>query len=144
MSSDIRKQQVFPMSSSSIQLFKEDIDTKSLSIDLFESFKNFDLSLMTLVIRSPFIKQADVLQGFYFFEDHFDKATLERHFNFYEPLTVHESSLSPCIHAILASHLGKKEIAYNFYLQTSRLDLDDYNLKIGVFKEISLQEILEK
>ena len=83
------------------------------------------------ILRSPFIKQADVLQGFYFFEDHFDKATLERHFNFYEPLTVHESSLSPCIHAILASHLGKKEMAYNFYLQTSRLDLDDYNHEVG-------------
>jgi len=68
-----------------------------------------------------------VLQGFYFFEDQFDKASLERHFNFYEPLTVHESSLSPCIHAILAMRLGKKDKAYDFYLQTSRLDLDDYN-----------------
>ena len=79
------------------------------------------------ILRSPFIKQADVLQGFYFFENQFDKASLERHFNFYEPLTVHESSLSPCIHAILAMRLGKKDKAYDFYLQTSRLDLDDYN-----------------
>ena len=79
------------------------------------------------ILRSPFIKQADVLQGFYFFEDQFDKDSLERHFNFYEPLTVHESSLSPCIHAILAMRLGKKDKAYDFYLQTSRLDLDDYN-----------------
>jgi maltose phosphorylase len=79
------------------------------------------------ILRSPFIKQADVLQGFYFFEDQFDKTSLERHFNFYEPLTVHESSLSPCIHAILAMRLGKKDKAYDFYLQTSRLDLDDYN-----------------
>ena len=30
------------MSSSRIQLFKEDIDTKSLSIDFFDSFKNFE------------------------------------------------------------------------------------------------------
>jgi maltose phosphorylase len=79
------------------------------------------------ILRSPFIKQADVLQGFYFFEDQFDKTSLERHYNFYEPLTVHESSLSPCIHAILAMRLGKKDKAYDFYLQTSRLDLDDYN-----------------
>ena len=79
------------------------------------------------ILRSPFIKQADVLQGFYFFENQFNKATLERHFNFYEPLTVHESSLSPCIHSILAARLGKKDQAYGFYLQTSRLDLDDYN-----------------
>ncbi|RKR85505.1 maltose phosphorylase [Mucilaginibacter gracilis] len=79
------------------------------------------------ILRSCFIKQADVLQGFYFFKDKFDTDTLRRNYNFYEPLTVHESSLSPCIHAILASRLGLEEDAYNFYLRTSRLDLDDYN-----------------
>ena len=45
------------------------------------------------ILRSPYIKQADVLQGFYFFENLFDQESLERHFDFYEPLTVHESSL---------------------------------------------------
>jgi maltose phosphorylase len=79
------------------------------------------------ILRSCYIKQADVLQGFYFFEDHFDEETLRRHFDFYEPITVHESSLSPCVHAILASRLGKKEKANEMYLRTSRLDLDDYN-----------------
>ncbi len=79
------------------------------------------------ILRSCFIKQADVLQGFYFFKDKYDVETLRRNYNFYEPLTVHESSLSPCIHAILASRLGLNEDAYNFYLRTSRLDLDDYN-----------------
>jgi len=47
------------------------------------------------ILRSPYIKQADVLQGFYFFEDQFSLEALERHFDFYEPFTVHESSLSP-------------------------------------------------
>jgi maltose phosphorylase len=79
------------------------------------------------ILRSCFIKQADVLQGFYFFRDRYDIETLRRNYNFYEPITVHESSLSPCIHAILASRLGLEEDAYNFYLRTSRLDLDDYN-----------------
>ncbi len=79
------------------------------------------------ILRSCFIKQADVLQGLYFFEDSFDIDTLKRNFDFYEPMTVHESSLSPCVHAILASRLGYKEKAYEMYLRTSRLDLDDYN-----------------
>lgn len=79
------------------------------------------------ILRSCFIKQADVLQGFYFFEDHFDTDTLRRHFDFYEPMTVHESSLSPCVHAILASRLGLKEKAQEMYLRTARLDLDNYN-----------------
>ncbi len=79
------------------------------------------------ILRSVFIKQADVLQGLYFFEDHFDRETIRSNFDFYEPRTVHESSLSPCVHVILAAALGREEKAYEMYLRTSRLDLDDYN-----------------
>ena len=82
------------------------------------------------ILRSPYIKQADTLQGFYFFEDHFTKEELEKHFDFYEPFTVHESSLSPCVHSIQAAVLGRMEQAYTFYLRTSRLDLDDYNKEV--------------
>mgnify|MGYP006178887669 FL=1 len=82
------------------------------------------------ILRSPYIKQADTLQGFYFFEDHFTKEQLEKHFDFYEPFTVHESSLSPCVHSIQAAVLGRMEQAYTFYLRTSRLDLDDYNKEV--------------
>lgn len=79
------------------------------------------------ILRSCFIKQADVLQGLYFFEHEFDSAAIRRNFDFYEPMTVHESSLSPCVHSILAAGLGLREKAYEMYLRTARLDLDDYN-----------------
>ena len=82
------------------------------------------------ILRSPYIKQADTLQGFYFFEDHFTKEELQKHYEFYEPFTVHESSLSPCVHSVLASALGKTEEAYTLYLRTARLDLDDYNKEV--------------
>ena len=82
------------------------------------------------ILRSPYIKQADTLQTFYFFEDAFTIEELEKHFDFYEPLTVHESSLSPCLHSIQAAKLGRMNQAYEFYLQTSRLDLDDYNHEV--------------
>ncbi len=82
------------------------------------------------ILRSPYIKQADTLQGFYFFEDHFSTEELKRHFDFYEPYTVHESSLSPCVHSIQAAKLGQMDQAYEFYLRTSRLDLDDYNKEV--------------
>ncbi len=82
------------------------------------------------ILRSPYIKQADVLQGFYFFEDHFSKEELKMNFEFYESFTVHESSLSPCVHSIQAAALDKMEMAYTFYLRTSRLDLDDYNKEV--------------
>jgi maltose phosphorylase len=79
------------------------------------------------ILRSCFIKQADVLQGIFLFEDDFDIETIRKNYDFYEPLTVHESSLSPCVHVILASKLGYKSSAYDLYLRTARLDLDDYN-----------------
>jgi maltose phosphorylase len=79
------------------------------------------------ILRSIFIKQADVLQGIYLFEDHFNHETIQSNFDFYEPKTVHESSLSPCIHSILAAKIGRLDKAYELYLRTSRLDLDDYN-----------------
>ncbi|WP_297816147.1 glycoside hydrolase family 65 protein [uncultured Lactobacillus sp.] len=79
------------------------------------------------ILRSPFIKQADVLQGIYFLNDQYTKQQKEKNFDFYEPLTVHESSLSPCIHSILAAELGKKEKAVELYERTARLDLDNYN-----------------
>ena len=79
------------------------------------------------ILRSCYIKQADVLQGIYMFENEYDNETIARNFDFYEPLTVHESSLSACIHSILAAKLGRTEKAYEMYLRTARLDLDDYN-----------------
>ncbi|WP_096190916.1 glycoside hydrolase family 65 protein [Neobacillus soli] len=79
------------------------------------------------ILRSPFIKQADVLQGIYFFGNEFSLEEKQRNFDFYEPLTVHESSLSPCVHAILAAELRNEHKAVEMYERSSRLDLDNYN-----------------
>lgn len=79
------------------------------------------------ILRSCYIKQADVLQGIYMLEDRYDVDTIERNFRFYEPLTVHESSLSASIHSILGCVIGDYDIAYDMYMRTARLDLDDYN-----------------
>lgn len=82
------------------------------------------------ILRSCFIKQADVLQGLYFLEDRYDTNTIKRNYEFYEARTVHESSLSPCVHSVLASRIGNVEKAYELYLRTARLDLDDYNREV--------------
>lgn len=82
------------------------------------------------ILRSVFIKQADVLQGIYFFEEEFDEETIRRNFDFYEPRCVHESSLSASIHSVLAARLHDTERAYTLYLRTARLDLDDYNREV--------------
>lgn len=79
------------------------------------------------ILRSCFIKQADVLQSMYNFPFDYSFDEKKRNFDFYEPKTVHESSLSPCIYSIIASEIGYDSKAYELYLRASRLDLDNYN-----------------
>lgn len=79
------------------------------------------------ILRSCFIKQADVIQGIYFLNERYDLDTIKRNFDFYEPRTVHESSLSACIYSIIASQIGYHDKAYELFLRSSRLDLDNYN-----------------
>ena len=79
------------------------------------------------ILRSPYIKQGDVLQGIWDFIDDYTPEQKKANFDFYEPLTVHESSLSPAIHSVLASDLGYKDKAVELYSRTARLDLDNYN-----------------
>lgn len=79
------------------------------------------------ILRSCYIKQADVLQGIFFWGDKFTHEQKQKNFDFYEQYTVHESSLSSCVHSILANELGYEQKSYELYLNTSRLDLDNYN-----------------
>ncbi len=104
------------------QILVKDLDPKQRPINQKWSWDR--------ILRSCFIKQADVLQGMYFLEDRFDVETIRRNFEFYEARTVHESSLSPCVHSVQAALIGHIEKAYELYLRTARLDLDDYNHEV--------------
>lgn len=79
------------------------------------------------ILRSPYIKQSDTLHSMFYFPDAFTEEEKKNNFDFYEPLTVHESSLSPSVHSILAAGLGMEEKAVEMYERSARLDLDNYN-----------------
>lgn len=79
------------------------------------------------ILRSCFIKQADVILAFYYFPERFTRKQKKVNFEFYEPMTVHESSLSPSMYSIAASGYGNREAAYRLYKRAARLDLDDMN-----------------
>ncbi len=101
-------------------------------LDTVEDLNNSDLPLnqnwsWDKILRSPYVKQADVLQGLYFLSDKFDLETKKKNFDFYEPRTVHESSLSPCIYSVIAAEIGYTQKAYDLYLRTARLDLANVN-----------------
>lgn len=103
---------------------KEQLPVKDLPKEILPLNKHWSWDR---ILRSCFIKQADVIQGIYFFPERFDIECIRRNFDFYEQRTVHESSLSPSVHSIVASWLDYREKAYELYLRTARLDLDNYN-----------------
>lgn len=79
------------------------------------------------IYRSDMIKQPDVLMMLYLYNTSFSETEKRVNYEFYEPRTIHESSLSPAIHSILAAELGKMEEAVRFFGFATRLDLDNYN-----------------
>ena len=54
-------------------------------------------------------------------------AEKKRNFDYYDPLTTGDSSLSPCIQSVAAAELGYAELAYAYFMRTARMDLDDVN-----------------
>ena len=79
------------------------------------------------IYRTDMIKQPDVLMMLYLYNTSFSEEVKRVNYDFYQPRTIHESSLSPAIHSILAAELGEMEQAVNFFGYATRLDLDNYN-----------------
>jgi maltose phosphorylase len=79
------------------------------------------------IFRHDIVKQPDVLNLMYFFSEEYTRREKRANYDFYEARTIHESSLSPSLHAILAAELGKMDEAYTFFSYGARMDLDNYN-----------------
>lgn len=79
------------------------------------------------IFRKNMIKQPDVLNHMFFYSEDFTLEEKRANYEFYEARTIHESSLSPSLHSILALELGKMKEAYQFFTYAARLDLDNYN-----------------
>jgi len=79
------------------------------------------------IYRNDLIKQPDVLMFMFLHNQQFSLESKKANFEYYEPRCVHESSLSPSVHSVLAVELGKHQLAYDFFRFATRLDLDDYN-----------------
>ncbi|WP_283574583.1 glycoside hydrolase family 65 protein [Limosilactobacillus ingluviei] len=79
------------------------------------------------ILRSPYVKQGDVIQGIWDFMDDFTPEEKKRNFDFYEQFTVHESSLSASVYSVIAADIGYEDKAVEMYERSARLDLDNYN-----------------
>ena len=79
------------------------------------------------IFRHDMIKQPDVLMMLFLYSQDFSIQTKRANYHYYEPKCIHESSLSPSIHSIIAAEIGELEEACEFFRFATRLDLDDYN-----------------
>ncbi|MGY6172380.1 glycosyl hydrolase family 65 protein [Candidatus Mycoplasma pogonae] len=75
------------------------------------------------LLGSQLVKQADVVLSMYIFSHLFDLKTIEANFNYYEPITTHDSSLSATTYAIIAIMLRKMDIAYKLFKYSIDVDL---------------------
>jgi alpha,alpha-trehalose phosphorylase len=75
--------------------------------------------------RKQVVKQADLVMALYLRGDAFSDAQKAADFDYYEPLTVRDSSLSACIQAIVAAEVGHMELAYDYAVEAALIDLRD-------------------
>jgi kojibiose phosphorylase len=76
------------------------------------------------IYRSRCLKQPDVLLLMLLYPQEFTPAEVRRAWDYYVPLTTHDSSLSPGVHAIMAARLGKAREAWDYWRQSAEVDLD--------------------
>jgi alpha,alpha-trehalose phosphorylase len=81
--------------------------------------------------RYQVCKQADALLALVLAGDNVDRATKRRSFDYYEPITVHDSTLSASTFAILAAEVGHPDKAQRYFHETLRVDLDDLHANVG-------------
>jgi maltose phosphorylase len=100
------------------------IDVDQIPIEDFPLYHHWSYDR---IYRNDMIKQPDVLMMMLLYNSSFTKEQLKKNYEFYEPRCIHESSLSPSVHSILAAQLQKHEEAYKFFGFATRMDLDNYN-----------------
>jgi alpha,alpha-trehalose phosphorylase len=84
--------------------------------------------------RKQVVKQADLVLALHVCGDSFTPEQKLANFDYYEPLTVRDSSLSACTQAVVAAEVGYLDLAYAYYREAALMDLDDleHNVRDGV------------
>ncbi|EJW09537.1 Maltose phosphorylase [Rhodovulum sp. PH10] len=75
--------------------------------------------------RSQVIKQADTVLAMFLLGDQFTAEDKKRNFDYYDPITTHDSSLSVCIQSIVANEIGYRRKALEYFHFAATMDLSD-------------------
>lgn len=100
------------------------VDIDAIPVNEFPLYNHWSYDR---IYRNDMIKQPDVLMFMFLYNQSFTFEQKKNNYEFYEPRCIHESSLSPSVHSILACELDKMDEALDFFGFATRLDLDDYN-----------------
>ncbi len=100
------------------------IDVDAIPVEEFPLYSHWAYDR---IYRNDMIKQPDVLMFMFLYNQSFSAAEKRANYEYYEPRCIHESSLSPSVHSILAAELGRSQEAFDFFRFATRIDLDNYN-----------------
>jgi alpha,alpha-trehalose phosphorylase len=93
--------------------------TNASQYPLLLHFPYFDL------YRKQVVKQADLVLALFRAGHEFTDEEKLRDFEYYESMTVRDSSLSACAQAIIAAETGHVDLAYDYWGEAALMDLDD-------------------
>lgn len=100
------------------------IEIQNIPIEEFPLYNHWSYDR---IFRNDMIKQPDVLMFLFLYNQSFSPEQKRANFDYYDPRTIHESSLSPSIHSIFAAEFGLMDQAVDYFRFATRMDLDDYN-----------------
>ena len=81
--------------------------------------------------RKQVVKQADLVLAMHICGDGFTPEQKARNFDYYERITVRDSSLSACTQAVIAAEVGQLELAYDYFGEAALIDLEDLEHNTG-------------
>ncbi len=76
-----------------------------------------------VIYRFQILKQADVVLAMHLRGQHFSREQKRRNFEYYDPITTGDSSLSACVQSIVAAEVGHDGLAFDYFEQSLYLDL---------------------
>jgi len=100
------------------------VDIDAIPVEDFPLYQHWSYDR---IYRNDMIKQPDVLMFMFLYNGSFSRKEKLGNYDYYEPRCIHESSLSPSVHSILAAELGRRMEAFEFFRFATRIDLDNYN-----------------
>lgn len=112
-------------------LKKEVWDFKGTGKDKYPLLLNYH---PLTIYRYQVLKQADTVLAHFLLDGISPMDRVKNSYDYYEKITTHDSSLSCAVYSIMASKVGYKEKAYDYFIETARLDLDNThsNTKDGI------------